>query len=460
MKHLLSVATLLFCWVAGAQIVIDPSVAVGPIKPMNAVNNGPIVASEKEQTAGNFNEYKALHIPYARTHDSASCSDYGGPNCVDISKLFPDFSRDPDDPSAYDFTNTDVYLQSIVDAGTGVFFRMGETIEHTAKQYHVWPPTDNLKWAKVCEHVIRHYNEGWNNGLHLGIKYWEIWNEPDLDMYQWQTKPRTWAGTPEQFFEFYETVANYLNARFPDLMIGGPAICGREEWAEMFLPYMQKKKVELDFFSWHVYHTSVKEIVAKAERMRTMLDKYGYKGVPSILNEWNFVKNWTTEFVYSLDEIIGLKGAAFAAAVMSACQDGPVDMLMYYDFRPSDWSGAFDRRTCRPLKGYYSYYGWNKLVEYGTQVKATVPDEGVYVTAARADDGRLRAFIVRYSEDNNVTDIRKFRVRVEGGGSGTVYAYMTDEIRSYTEVPLEMKDGEVVVPLDPTSITLLEFGKK
>ncbi len=460
MKHLLSAAALLFCWISGAQITVDPGRVLGPVKPMNAVNNGPVVASSKEQTRGNFTEYKALHIPFARTHDAASFEGYGGPHSVDISQLFPDFSRDPDDPSAYDFTNTDVYLQSIVDAGTQVFFRLGETIEHTARQYHVFPPSDFLKWAKVCEHVILHYNEGWADGLHLGIRYWEIWNEPDLDMYQWETKPRTWAGTPETFFRFYETVANYLSGRFPNLMIGGPALCGREEWAEMFLPYMRDHKVELDFFSWHTYTTSVEDIVAKAGRIRAMLDKYGFAGVPSILNEWNYIKGWTEDYVYSLEEINSLKGAAFTAAMMSACQDGPVDMLMYYDFRlPSAFSGAFDQRTYRPTKGYYPFYAWDKLVQFGTQVAAASEDGQVRVTAAKDASGHVRALVVRFNRDNNVTNPKPYRIRLQGGGSGTVYAYVTDDVRTYTEIPLEMKDGEVEITLDPNSFTLIDFGK-
>ena len=104
-------AFMLLSWLpAGAQVVIDPSAVVGAIKPMNAVNNGPAVANAKEQTRGNFYEYKVLNIPYARTHDSAYYAGYGGPHCVDISQLFPDFDKNPNDPSAYDFTNTDAYL--------------------------------------------------------------------------------------------------------------------------------------------------------------------------------------------------------------------------------------------------------------------------------------------------------------------------------------------------------------
>ena len=27
--------------------------------------------------------------------------------------------------------------------------------------------------------TVRHYNRGWANGHEWGIRYWEIWNEPD-----------------------------------------------------------------------------------------------------------------------------------------------------------------------------------------------------------------------------------------------------------------------------------------
>ena len=104
----------------------------GPIKPMNAVNNGPKLDT-KEQTSGNFHFYKKARIPYARTHDAALYAGYGGAHVADISALFPDFDADPTDPESYDFDLTDDYLQSIIDAGTQVFFRLGQSIEHTIK---------------------------------------------------------------------------------------------------------------------------------------------------------------------------------------------------------------------------------------------------------------------------------------------------------------------------------------
>ncbi|MBQ0151222.1 MAG: hypothetical protein KBT08_11505, partial [Bacteroidales bacterium] len=88
-----------------AQIVVSANEAVGPIKYMNAVNNGPSPAFEW-QSMDNMTYFKNLRIPYARTHDSTSSGDYGD-TVVDITKIFPDFSKDVNDPASYDFFYTD-----------------------------------------------------------------------------------------------------------------------------------------------------------------------------------------------------------------------------------------------------------------------------------------------------------------------------------------------------------------
>ena len=33
------------------------------------------------------------------------------------------------------------------------------------KAYYIYPPADNLKWAKICEGIIKHYNYGWAASL-------------------------------------------------------------------------------------------------------------------------------------------------------------------------------------------------------------------------------------------------------------------------------------------------------
>ena len=89
-----------------ANITIDFNKVSGKIKNMHSVNNGPL-AKKNDQTRSNFDDYKAAKIPYARIHDASFCSGYGGPHIVDVNWIFPDFSKDENDPASYDFTLTD-----------------------------------------------------------------------------------------------------------------------------------------------------------------------------------------------------------------------------------------------------------------------------------------------------------------------------------------------------------------
>ena len=59
---------------------------------------------------------------------------------------------------------TDWYMDQLAEAGTEPFFRLGQKIEHWPKKYGIHPPPDFKKWAVICEHVIRHLNEGWAGG--------------------------------------------------------------------------------------------------------------------------------------------------------------------------------------------------------------------------------------------------------------------------------------------------------
>ena len=332
-------------------------------KILNATNGGPWQRRyANDQFRSNFADYKSARIPYSRNHDSAVCGIYGGPYSHDITYIFPDFDADPYDAESYDFACTDESILVCLDAGTETFFRLGQTIEHQIKKHGTVPPKDFKKWAVICEHIIRHYNEGWADGYKLNIKYWEIWNEADLDPDDSSNK-RTWGGTKAEFFNLYEITAMHLKECFPDLKIGGPALAHNEEWAEDFLQEMKNRKVPLDFFSWHIYCTEPAHMAQKAERIKTLLNKYGYENSESILNEWNYVKGWEEEFVYSVKAIHGIKGASFTLACICTSQHSPVDMLMYYDTRPSAFNGVFDFYTYEKLKGYYAFYWYGFLYD-------------------------------------------------------------------------------------------------
>ena len=61
-------------------VLIETNCALGKIKPMHAVNNGPIKGSRMFPNSGNFDAYKEAGIPYARNHDAAFCSSFNIPS--------------------------------------------------------------------------------------------------------------------------------------------------------------------------------------------------------------------------------------------------------------------------------------------------------------------------------------------------------------------------------------------
>ena len=408
------VSTFLLSLIITAQTVVglNPATVIGPVKPMNAANNGP--------TDNTMEGYKALRIPFARTHDTPLGTEYGG-HCIDINQVFPNFNANVNSPRSYDFTMSDIVLKDMLEAGAQPFFRLGQSIEHQEKKYGIYPPKNFKKWARICEHIIRHYNEGWADGYHMGIQYWEIWNEPDLDQMEdnrWKTDPRTWGGTMEQFDELYEITAKHLKKCFPDLKIGGPAFANPRKYGPDFLDYVKKNNIPLDFFSWHMYHRKPARIVEDVRIVRNLLDEKGFEKTESILNEWNYNRSWDeAPYFYSRRMRPTIKGAAFVAAVMCECQREPVDMLMYYDLRPNTtWCGPFEPYIYELRPPYWALYYWAELADYGTQIESSCDTGNIYTCAAINEDGnKARLFVVRYHEDDNHNTPRDIQISIPDG---------------------------------------------
>lgn len=426
-------------------IRLEPQTVCGTVKALNAVNNGPIKA-RKDQVWGNVEAYREAGFSYARPHDAALYYHYGGAHVFDITAIFPNFDADETDPASYDFQLTDELLQNIRDAGTEVFFRLGQSIEHSSKKYGTLPPKDHAKWARICEHIIRHYNEGWANGFAWNITYWEIWNEPDLDREDSLNK-RTWGGTKAEFFDFYACSAKHLKACFPHLKIGGPALAHRWSWAEEFLNEMQGRAVPIDFFSWHCYTTDPKTIAEKAMIADGLLKKYGYGNAESILDEWNYVRGWGEgDWIYSIRSMIGLKGSSFVAAVMSVSQDSPIDMLMYYDASPCVMNGLFDYYTMQPLKTYYVYRAFHQLYALGNAVLMSNESDAVYGIAA-SDGQQTQVLLSHYREEDDSPE-KDVILEWDSEYPVSVKLYLIDESHNGEEASeIQLLSGRCTLPL-------------
>ncbi|MBR5743676.1 MAG: hypothetical protein IKX85_07690, partial [Clostridia bacterium] len=369
------------------SITVFPTPTGRPIRPLNGVNGGPVSLNFRLDARRLFEEAR---IPYCRLHDIEG--PLGGGKFVDVRNIFPLWELDENDPASYDFTFTDAYLSAIRESGAEPFYRLGETIDHGYLKAHVRPPKDPAKWARICLNIVRHYNEGWANGFHHGITYWEIWNEPE--------NPPMWTGTKEEYFALYRETANLIKREFPDLKVGGYASCGvyaafNENatdfyrsfitWFDDFLAYVRspETRAPLDFFSWHIYSSDPEEVLRHARYCREKLDKAGFTETESILDEWNL--SGPDKF----EKMRDMTGASFTADVLCRLQrDDSVDVACYYDAQPDQhYGGLFARGTDSPSRTYYAVKAFGSLRKLGAEAVCSADTE---LAAAAAVDGKKR----------------------------------------------------------------------
>ncbi len=405
---------------------IDLTKTNGIIKPMNAVNNGPTAPSIRKSYTS-FEAYAALNIPYARNHDASFFGGYGGEHTVDVHRIFKNFDADENDPANYIFEPTDNYVRVTYEAGTRVFYRLGASIEHGYK-YGTKVPKDFAKWARICEHIIRHYNEGWADGFEYGIEYWEIWNEPECA--NSPTNHPCWQGTDEEFIELYCVAATHLKKCFPNLKIGGPAFAA--PWPDCqlrndFLDRVVRENIPLDFYSYHCYGKEIQHFEEAIKVAREELDKRGLTNVTTNLNEWNYIRGWNGEdWKYSLRSERSLKGSSFIAAVMSVAQALPLDMLMYYDARPCAMNGIFAPETYEPLKGYYSFVMFDNLAKLGKYAECDYSNNDIYACAAT--DGSDGAVMLTYYSDDDESENKMVELKIRANKQRSkAEVYILDE---------------------------------
>lgn len=411
-----------------SEILLDLTKKTGRIKPVWGVNGGP---ETKVFTYDAKPLFREARIPTCRLHDVEY--PYGSGEFVDIPCIFRDFDADETDPASYNFALTDLYIRKIIEVGAEPFFRLGVSIEHAPVKRHVFPPRDFAKWARVCEHIIRHYNEGFADGFRYGIRYWEIWNEADGG-------DNMWVGTPEEYYRLYTVTAKHLKACFPELHIGGGGFTGpRNAFIEGFFGHIQKERAPLDFYSWHSYHSSpdqLKEKIAKAEAVKS---EYGYQAAESILDEWNYMEDWKHQ-APSYRVIPSMKGAAFCAAELITLQHSPVAMAHYFEADVvKEWCGLFEvaemsigrhgQAKLRARKPFYAFSLFGEIAARGDEVFTAVSDPSAFALAARDGEGATGMFAFY----GGVPEVRT--LRVWGLPKGAELAlFVTDEEHTMKEI--------------------------
>ena len=356
-------------------VTADFSDKCGKIKPINALNGGPLLGGAS--LPYDFSEeYREMNIPFVRVAGRAG--EFGFNQRIDVHCIFPDPTADEMLPESYNFLPTDKYLLAVRECGASIFFRLGESAEPFGRNKYAVPPEDKEKWARICEHIIMHYNEGWADGFKLGIKYVEIWSSPDTS--------DGFSGDATEFFELYRVTANYLRERFPRIKLGGYSSGGfaslnrigageREaafvEFMQKFLAYVgsEKGRSPLDFFTWECCASTPEELSVHSRYARSYLDNAGFKRTKSIISSFNIAEKLNTPPVLSADY-----PAELAAALILAQREG-VEMVIYSSTEPGARDSALfcvDEAVNRHRYAAYRVMrAIGKLYKLGTAVNTT-----------------------------------------------------------------------------------------
>ena len=407
----------------------------GKVRALHGVNSGPMT---KVFTYDARSLFREAGFPYVRLHDVEY--PYGSGEFVDIPCVFKDFDADETREESYNFALTDEYIRAIVEVGAKPIFRLGVSIEHAPVKRYIYPPRDYRKWARICEHVIRHYNEGWADGFHWDIRYWEIWNEAD------NKERNMWLGTPEEFYELYVVSASWLKECFPELMIGGCAYTRAvNSFAEGFFQYIAARKAPLDFYSWHRYFSDIDVVVESAGQARAVMDRYGYGAAESILDEWNYMDSWEHQ-AESYRAMKNHIGAAHAAAVLCALQQQTdVAVANYFEadvikefcgiFNVADMAIGRRKATLCPTKAFYSFLAFHQLYRMGDAVWVDCRGQGIYACAA-AGGGEMGLLVSAYNNEDT-----ELILELSGLLSGELEVRLTDEEHTFERL-VSLEAGE------------------
>jgi hypothetical protein len=356
------------------NLEIDFSKTNGQFRALHGINKGPLASGGLIDLS---QAHRTLKLPLVRLHD---CH-WPNPDVVDMHVVFPNSQADAQNPQSYDFRLTDEYLARIHATGAPMLYRLGESIEHTSVKRRVHPPADYQKWAEASLGIIRHYNEGWANGFRYGIRYWEIWNEPE-------NRPAMWSGSDEDYFRLYATTSRAIKAQFPHLKVGGPAVGNSgnfegdrfvaSDFVKSFLQFCKNEKLPLDFFSWHCYTDNPAELSLRTKGIRQLLNDYGFTQTESHLNEWNYLPGNTWEPIGRdaapaarqkfYEEMGGAKGAAFIVTALLQLQDAPLDAANFFHGELGGF-GLFNEHGV-PLKSYYAFRAFSELLQMPQRVEA------------------------------------------------------------------------------------------
>jgi beta-xylosidase len=359
----------------------------------------------------------------------------------------------------YDFTKLDVALDAVLASGAQPFLSLGLTPRvFSPTGVENAPPADLRAWRELVTATVRHVN----GQRGLGIRYWEVWNEPNLSPF--------WAGSFQEYARLYEVSAAAIAAADPTAKVGGPATSGHEYWVRSLIDYAAKTNSRLDFVSWHTYHVRPVMLANQVALVRRDLARHPrFRDTELMLTEWSLNSDFGANAGFVGDSHVV---AAYAAAVIHTLADANVSQALFFeaiDGQPPDGQTVWGRWGAlaydgQPKPAYHALTALNRL--HDGRLPASSPDPRIGLLATR-QEGRLALLIWRLSPESQ--EAQTVRLALKGAPAGLTHlrrwtvdaghSRLGGQLDEDTPVAGSLVDGvwTASVTLSSNSVTLLTW---
>ncbi len=281
----------------------------------------------------------------------------------------------------YNWTALDTLLDSIQAMGAQPMLDLSYMPPALNPESQLLPPTDWADWDKLVRATVRHVN----TDRRLGLRYWEVWNEPNL----WGA----WHGSYPQYLNLYDISRRAITERDPRALVGGPSLSLYEESALDWLLGAQNTQADggaVGFLSWHAYGWTPAETAAQVQAARALVARKRPQAGP--------VELWITELGVRTggpgDTSVDNRADTSAAAVhllasVAALETAGLDKLFVFELR----DGPHDGVTFWGRFGILTYDLHPKPIYHALAALAALGPDWLPVTLrpARSDVGLLAA---------------------------------------------------------------------
>jgi hypothetical protein len=279
---------------------IDDAVVVGAGAVASTLPSPPAGPVPREYFGMHFNE---LDSPWPQTGEAPGAVRIwdAGPN-RDNSGAGAQWTEINPQRGVYDWSGLDARVAAAAARGADVIYTLGGRTPRWASSQPDTPtpyglgqcaePSSEALWQDWVRAVVTRYKGR--------IRYWEIWNEPDL--------PDFYCGRAGRLVDLSRLAKEVINAVDPAARVVSPAMSGFEGVGALDAFLAAGGGAFVDIIGYHFYVDKPEDISFKALALKAVMERYGAQKLPL----WNTEQGWIDTNL-PVDVLPEARGAAYVS---------------------------------------------------------------------------------------------------------------------------------------------------